>query len=139
MSTDNAYVQADMVGLSTDVSGIVTQVVVHDNQKVAEGRHPVQARRLQFRLALDRADAQLGKTRNELLALQASYRNMQAQIEQAQKDVDFNTVNFKRQQQLVANNFTPQATFDAARNTLQGVAAKARLAATSSSPASPRT
>src|SRR5476649_2246577 len=37
MSTDNAYVQADMVGLSTDVSGIVTQVLVHDNQKVARG------------------------------------------------------------------------------------------------------
>ena len=37
MSTDNAYVQADMVGLSTDVAGIVTQVLVHDNQKVAKG------------------------------------------------------------------------------------------------------
>jgi membrane fusion protein, multidrug efflux system len=29
-------------------------------------------------------------------------------------------VNFKRQEQLIANNFTPKATFDAARNTLQG-------------------
>src|ERR1700686_5216434 len=37
MSTDNAYVQADTVGLSTDVAGIVTQVLVHDNQKVAKG------------------------------------------------------------------------------------------------------
>ena len=37
MSTDNAYVQADMVGLSTDVSGIVREVSVHDNQKVAKG------------------------------------------------------------------------------------------------------
>jgi membrane fusion protein (multidrug efflux system) len=45
---------------------------------------------------------------------------MQAQVEQAQKDVDFNMVNFKRQEQLLANNFTPKATFDAARNTLQG-------------------
>src|SRR5260370_14528745 len=45
---------------------------------------------------------------------------MQAQVEQAQKDVDFNMVNFQRQEQLIANNFTPRATFDAARNTLQG-------------------
>jgi membrane fusion protein (multidrug efflux system) len=45
---------------------------------------------------------------------------MQAQVEQAQKDADFNMVNFKRQEQLLANNFTPKATFDAARNTLQG-------------------
>jgi membrane fusion protein, multidrug efflux system len=120
MSTDNAYVQADMVGLSTDVSGIVTAVLVHDNQKVAKGDVLFKIDDLQFRLALDRAEAQIGNTRNDLVALQASYRNMQAQIDQAQKDVDFNMVNFKRQEQLVANNFTPRATFDAARNTLEG-------------------
>jgi membrane fusion protein (multidrug efflux system) len=120
MSTDNAYVQADTVGLSTDVSGIVTEVLVHDNQKVAKGEVLFKLDNLQFRLALDRAEAQIGNTRNDLVALQASYRNMQAQIDQAQKDVDFNMVNFKRQEQLVANNFTPRATFDAARNTLEG-------------------
>src|SRR5437899_7399293 len=119
MSTDNAYVQADMVGLSTDVAGIVTQVLVHDNQKVAKGDILVKLDPLQFQLALDRAEAQVGNTRNDLIALQTSYRNMQAQVEQAQKDVDFNTVNFQRQEQLIANNFTPKATYDAARNTLQ--------------------
>jgi membrane fusion protein, multidrug efflux system len=120
MSTDNAYVQADMVGLSTDVSGIVTQVLVHDNQKVAKGEVLFKLDPLQFQLALDRAEAQIGNTRNDLVALQASYRNMQAQVAQAQKDVDFNMVNFQRQEQLLTNNFTPKATYDAARNTLQG-------------------
>jgi membrane fusion protein, multidrug efflux system len=120
MSTDNAYVQADMVGLSTDVAGIVTQVSVHDNQRVAKGDILFKLDPLQFQLALDRAEAQIGNTRNDLVALQASYRNMQTQVEQAQKDADFNMVNFQRQEQLIANNFTPKATFDAARNTLQG-------------------
>ena len=124
MSTDNAYVQADMVGVSTDVSGIVREVSVHDNQQVAKGDVLFKLDDLQFRLALDRAEAQLGKTRNDLVALQASYRNMQAQVEQAKKDVDFATVNFKRQQQLVASNFTPQATVDSTRNTLQGAQQK---------------
>src|ERR1700704_3228976 len=120
MSTDNAYVQADMVGLSTDVSGIVTQVLGHDNQTDAKGDVLFKLDPLQFQLALDRAEAQIGNTRNDVVALQASYRNMQTQVEQAQKDVDFNMVNFKRQEQLLANNFTPKATYDAARNTLQG-------------------
>jgi len=124
MSTDNAYVQADMVGLSTDVSGIVRDVSVHDNQQVAKGDVLFTLDDLQFRLALNRAEAQLGNTRNDLVALQASYRNMQAQVEQARKDVDFATVNFKRQQQLVASNFTPQATVDSTRNTLQGARQK---------------
>jgi membrane fusion protein (multidrug efflux system) len=120
MSTDNAYVQADMVGLSTDVSGIVTEVLVRDNQKVAKGDVLFKLDDLQFRLALNRAEAQIGNTRNDLTALQASYRNMQTQVGQAKTDVDYNNVNFRRQQQLVVNNFTPQATFDASRNTLQG-------------------
>src|SRR3979490_879340 len=71
MSTDNAYVQADMVGLSTDVSGIVTEVSVHDNQKVAKGELLFNLDPQQFQFALDRAEAQIRNTRNDLVALQA--------------------------------------------------------------------
>jgi membrane fusion protein, multidrug efflux system len=124
MSTDNAYVQADTVGLSTDVSGIVREVDVHDNQQVAKGEVLFKLDPLQFQLALDRTNAQLASTGDDLRALQASYRNMKAQIDQAQKDVDFNMVNFQRQEQLIANNFTPKATYDAAKNTLQNAQQK---------------
>ena len=37
MSTDNAYVQADMVGVSTDVAGTVVAIEVHDNESRQEG------------------------------------------------------------------------------------------------------
>jgi membrane fusion protein (multidrug efflux system) len=124
MSTDNAYVQADMVGLSTDVSGIVRQVAVHDNQTVANGDILFKLDQTQFQLALNRADAQIGIIRNDLTALQSSYRDMQAQIGQAQADVAFNNVNFQRQQQLLTNNFTSKANFDAAQNTLRAAQQK---------------
>jgi membrane fusion protein (multidrug efflux system) len=124
MSTDNAYVQADMVGVSTDVSGLISEVDVHDNQQVTKGQTLFKLDPQQFQLALDRTNAQLAGTGDDLRALQASYRNMQAQIDQAQKDVDFNTVNFQRQEQLIANNFTPKATYDAAKNTLQSAQQK---------------
>jgi membrane fusion protein, multidrug efflux system len=120
MSTDNAYVQADMVGLSTDVSGIVREVLVHDNQTVSKGDVLFKLDDLQFRLALDRAEAEVGTTRNDLMALQASYRNMLAQVAQAKADVAFTTTNLNRQQELVAGHFTPQANVDASRNTFQG-------------------
>ena len=93
------------------------EVLVHDNQKVTKGDVLFKLDDLQFQLALDRAEAQIGNTRNDLLAMQASYRNMQAQVEQAQKDVDFNTVNFQApgttdRQQLYARRppSTPPAT-----------------------------
>src|SRR3954449_9073641 len=77
-----------------------------------------------FRFAFERADAQVGSTKNELLAMQASYRNMEAQVAQAKADVDFNMTNFKRQEQLLTSNFTPRATYDAAKNTLQSAQQK---------------
>jgi membrane fusion protein (multidrug efflux system) len=124
MSTDNAYVQADIVGVSNDISGIVSQVLVHDNQKVAKGDLLFKLDDLQFRLALDRANAQLGSVRNDLLAMRTSYKDMQAQIEQAKADIALDQLNFNRQQSLVVNNYTAQATLDAARNTLQAAQQK---------------
>src|SRR6185437_4122938 len=37
ISTDDAYVEADKVGVSTDVSGIVKEVDVRENQRVHKG------------------------------------------------------------------------------------------------------
>lgn len=124
METDDAYVQADTVGLSTDVSGMVEQVLVADNQKVSKGDVLFKLDPKPFRFALERAEAQVGTTKNDLLAMQASYRNMEAQVQQAKADVDFNMTNFKRQEQLLTNNFTPRATYDAAKNTLQSAQQK---------------
>jgi membrane fusion protein (multidrug efflux system) len=119
METDNAYIQADTVAVSTDVSGMVQQVLVTDNQKVLNGDVLFKLDPKPYRFALERAKAQVGTTKNDLLAMQASYRNMEAQVQQAKADVDFNMTNFKRQEQLLTNNFTPRATYDAAKNTLQ--------------------
>jgi membrane fusion protein, multidrug efflux system len=119
MSTENAYVQADMVNVSTDVSGIVSAIDVKENQNVNVGDVLFRLDDKSFRLALDKANAQLGATRNELLAAQANYRNMQAQLEQAQNDITYYDTNFKRQQQLAANSFASQAAYDDARRNLQ--------------------
>ena len=45
MSTDDAYVEADKVGISTDVSGIVKEIDVNNNQHVDAGPGPVPPRR----------------------------------------------------------------------------------------------
>jgi len=80
MSTDDAYVEADKVGISTDVSGIVKRIDVRNNQQVEAGEVLFRLDDLPFRLALQRADAQVGIVRNDLGALKASYGDMQAQI-----------------------------------------------------------
>jgi membrane fusion protein (multidrug efflux system) len=119
MSTDNAYVEADKVGISTDVSGMVKEIDVKNNQHVEDGQVLFRLDDLPFRLALERADAQVGVVRNDLNALKANYRDMQAQIKQAQDDIDYYDREFRRQQDLAAKNIASQQTFDAAHRNLQ--------------------
>jgi membrane fusion protein (multidrug efflux system) len=124
MSTDNAYVEADKVGISTDVSGIVRAIDVTNNQRVEAGEVLFRLDDLPFRLALERAEAQVGIVRNDLNALKANYGDIQAQIKQAQYDVEYYDRESGRQQDLVAKNVASQQTFDTARRNLQNAQQK---------------
>jgi membrane fusion protein, multidrug efflux system len=124
MSTDDAYVEADKVGISTDVSGIVKEVDVANNQHVETGQVLFRLDDRPFRYALDRAEAQVGIVRNDLNALKANYRDMQAQITQAQNDIDYYDREFKRQQDLASKLVASQQAFDKARVNLQNAQQK---------------
>lgn len=124
ISTDDAYVEADKVGVSTDVSGIVKAIAVTENEKVATGQVLYRLEDLPFRFALQRAEAQVGIVRNDLNALKANYRDMQAQIKQAQNDIDYYDREFRRQQDLASRGVATQQAFDAARRNLQGAQQK---------------
>jgi multidrug resistance efflux pump len=43
VSTDDAYVEASKIGISTDVSGTIKDVEVRENQQVTAGQDPVSA------------------------------------------------------------------------------------------------
>src|SRR3984885_5797097 len=118
VSMDDAYVEADKVGVSTDVPGIVAEVGVTENQHVQAGQILYRLDDLQLRFALARAEAQIGTVRDALNALKANYRDMQSQIEQAQNDIEYYDTEFHRQQDLLASHVASQSTFDTARRSL---------------------
>jgi membrane fusion protein (multidrug efflux system) len=124
MSTDDAYVESDKVGISTDVAGIVRDVDVSENQHVEAGQVLYRLDDLPFRLTLARADAQIGGVRDSLNALKANYRDMQAQIEQANNDVGYYDTEFQRQEGLLSAQVASEATFDSARRNLQNAQQK---------------
>jgi len=124
MSTDDAYVEADKVGVSTDVSGIVREVDVTENQRVEAGQVLYRLDALPFQLALRRAEAQVGIVRNDLNALKANYQDMQAQTKQAQYDIDYYDREYRRQQELVSRSVVAQASFDTAHRNLQNAQQK---------------
>jgi membrane fusion protein (multidrug efflux system) len=124
VSMDDAYVEADKVGVSTDVSGVVKEVDVAENQRVEAGAVLYRLDDLPFSLAEQRAEAQVGIVRDSLDALKASYRDMQAQISQAQADVGYYDTEERRQQQLLSDHVASEANFDTARRNLENAQGK---------------
>jgi membrane fusion protein (multidrug efflux system) len=124
VSMDDAYVEADKVGVSTDVPGIVAEVAVTENQHVEAGQTLYRLDDLQLRFALARAQAQIGTVRDALNALKANYRDMQSQIQQAQNDIEYFDTEFHRQQDLLAAHVASQSVFDTARRNLQNAQQK---------------
>jgi membrane fusion protein (multidrug efflux system) len=115
VGTDDAYLRADRVSISADISGRVVSVDVHENQQVEAGDVLFQIDEEPFRIALARAEAQLLSVRNEIDALRASYRSRQEQMRLDETTVAYAERNFERQQQLVGRGNTPQSNFDDAR------------------------
>ena len=118
VSTDNAYVRADMVNIATDVSGIVAETMVHENQAVTAGQVLFRLDDEPFRIALTQADAQLGQVRDDIEVMRATYRQRQEDIKRADADVVFFQREQQRQSDLVQRNFVSRSQFDRAQHDL---------------------
>lgn len=118
-STDDAYVQAAKLVVTTDVSGIVTSVNVHEGQAVTEGELLFQLDLLPFQIALDSANANLRQTALTIDAMKADYQVMLSNVAAQQAQVTLDQVTFDRYAALVSNNNISRALYDQAQFTLQ--------------------
>lgn len=112
IETDNAYVKADKVPVSAEVAGIVTEVLVRENQPVAAGQPLFRLDAAPFEVAVAKAQAKLAQARTDLAALKASYRQRQAQIALARTRLAFAQKDRQRQTDLAARNFISAARLD---------------------------
>ena len=127
VSTDNAYVQADMVTVATDVDGLVARIEVEDNQQVEQGQVLFALDDSTYRNALASAEANVRLVRTELQALQASYAQSQAEIAKSQSDVAFYAKEQQRQADLRNRRVSAEQQLDAAQHDLDS--ARSELAA----------
>jgi membrane fusion protein (multidrug efflux system) len=119
MSTDDAYVEADKVGIATDVAGIVSEVDVAENQHVDAGQVLYRLDPRQFQIALDNAKANLAETELSIAAMKQDYQRMLRDVDTEQAQVTLDQATNDRDATLVRSNTVPQATYDQARFTLQ--------------------
>jgi membrane fusion protein, multidrug efflux system len=119
MSTDDAYVNAEKVGIATDVSGIVQDVLVHDNEHVSAGQVLYRLDPRQFQIALDNAKANLAQVGETLDSMKEDYKRMLSDAAAQQAQVELDRTNFQRAQMLLRSGTATQATYDQANYTLQ--------------------
>jgi membrane fusion protein (multidrug efflux system) len=100
VSTENAYVKADMVAISPDVDGRVIAVEVAENQFVRQGDVLFRLDPEPFQLALDMAEAKMLAVRNDIEGWRAEFRQIEAEIAEARERVQFHAQQAERQREL---------------------------------------
>ncbi|MCE9649674.1 MAG: HlyD family secretion protein [Parvibaculum sp.] len=116
VSTDNAYVKADMVSVSPDVGGRIVRVFVKQNEQVKAGDPLFQIDPEPYQLALAEADAQLKAAASNVYSMKAKYNMTTAQLSLAQSNVEFYGRELKRQSELAKAKFASQSKLDTARH-----------------------
>jgi membrane fusion protein (multidrug efflux system) len=124
MSTDDAYVNAETVGISTDVSGIVQQVDVRENQPVDKDQVLYRLDTSQFQIALDNARANLAQTALTIAAMKQDYGRMLSDVAAQQAQVALDQATYDRNESLVGKGAVSRSTYDQARYTLDADKAK---------------
>ena len=119
MSTDDAYVQAETVGISTDVSGIIQGIDVANNQHVDPGQVLYRLDPGQFQIALDNAKANLAQAALTIDAMKQDYSRMLSDAAAQQAQVELDRTTFDRNAALLPGGGTSKATYDQARFTLE--------------------
>jgi membrane fusion protein (multidrug efflux system) len=89
VTSDNAYVHADKLAITSEVAGSVVEVAVHDNEPVTVGQILCRLDDSVYRIAVNEARAQLDAARTEVATLRATYRQKQAQIAEAREQAAF--------------------------------------------------
>jgi membrane fusion protein, multidrug efflux system len=112
ISTDNAYVGAQKVLITPDISGKVSRIVVREGQRVEPGDILFEIDSEPFRLALEQAQAKLAGVRVELTNLKANAQSLAKLLDLSEKSVDLKQRDVERKASLVTSRTGSQFDLD---------------------------
>jgi membrane fusion protein, multidrug efflux system len=118
-STDDAYVDAAKVLVTTDVSGLVSTVNVHEGEHVKAGQLLFQVDPLQYQIALANAKDNLDAVALNVQSMKDDYDALLSNVSAQEAQVALDQVTFERDAALVADQTVTQQLYDQVRYTLQ--------------------
>jgi len=127
VTTDDAYVGAQKVLITSDISGKIEKVVVREGQQVNEGDVLFEIDPIPFRLAVQQAKANLDQTRTTYDNLVADLKIYSDMSELAQQGVDLKRRDVDRKSSLVKGNFGSQLDLDNSATGLVTASAQLQL------------
>lgn len=87
VSTDDAYVQADVVGMAPQVAGRISEVLVGDNQAVKAGDVLAKIDPRDFQAAVDQAKSGVAQAEARIASIEAEFREQKAVIDEAEATI----------------------------------------------------
>ncbi len=111
-STDNAYVQQNVINLSPEVGGRIVEIDVRENQRVKAGDVLFRIDDITYRIALANAEANLADARIKVAQLKSDLNARVADAGAKSADVALASENLGRQSQLLKRGFTTRANYE---------------------------
>jgi membrane fusion protein (multidrug efflux system) len=118
-STDDGYIESAKVQVTTDVSGLVSNVAVHEGEAVKPGQLLFQVDPLQFQIALQNAEANLHDVALTVQSMKDDYRVLLSNIAAQQAQVALDRVTNERNAALLRGDNVARETYDQSRYTLR--------------------
>jgi len=125
ISTDNAYIGAQKVLITPDISGKIAKVTVMEGQRVSAGDALVEIDPEPFRIAVAMTQARLDSVRIDFDNLKANLASTTRRIAFARETIDLKQRDFDRKNTLLTNRTGSQVDVDNAQTAV--VAAKTQL------------
>lgn len=116
VTTDDAYVKADMVSVSPQVSGRIIKVDVKENQRINAGDVLFELDDGTYRAALFRANAQLTTVRDQIEADKAEYEQRTQELAVASANASFAKRDLNRLEALKKKRAISESDLDAAQH-----------------------
>ena len=119
-TTDDAYVQADIVGIVPQVAGPIVNVAVSDNQAVKAGDLLFQIDPRPFQIQVDQARAELDRTGFDVMALADAVTSAEAGVRYSKAKLRLAETQWKRVEPLSKIGAVPFQDRDKAQAGLDG-------------------
>jgi len=112
ISTDNAYVGAQKVLITPDISGKISRVMVAEGQRVNAGDALIGIDPAPFSLTVTQAEARLAGVRTEFANLKTNLASMTRRIALARESLDLKQRDVERKNTLLTNRTGSQVDMD---------------------------